>query len=122
MVRIQIITDRRMNAGRADAPVANGLNLSLHLIHIAGWPAQVTDVPLKVRHLGDLLHLFHDRGFGPAGDHLALMRGDGAEAASAKTTPMHVDRVFYHFHALSWRTLLLGWKFASSFKDFAMTS
>ena len=73
MVCVQIVADRRMDAGWTDAFVADGLILPFHFVHIAGRPPQITDVALKIRHLCDLLHFSHDGRFRPTGNHLALM-------------------------------------------------
>ena len=97
VVGVEIAADVWPDAGGADAFVADPLLFALHLVHVSGGAAEVADGAAEVGHLFDGFDFFEDGGFGARGDELALVGGDGAEAAAAEAAAVHVDGMADHF-------------------------
>ena len=108
VVGIQVRADARVDA-RGTAALGAGLAvLAPHAVHVGRRAAKVREVTLEVGHLYHLFHLFQDALFGPTGNELALMGGDGAEGAAAEAATMDVDRELDHLVGRYHLALVLG--------------
>ena len=92
----QVFTDVWVDAGGLGALGADLLIPSAHLVHVGRWRAQVGDVPFEVGALRQILRLREYRLFGARTDESPLVRGDGAETASAEAPSVNGDGVLNH--------------------------
>ena len=90
MVRIQIFTDDRRDAGRFFTFGTNTLIFAFHPVHIGGRTSQITQVSFEIWHFRDSLYFFQDRLFAPGSDELSLVGGDCTECTATKASPVHI--------------------------------
>lgn len=96
MVVVEIRAGGGMQTAGAQAFATFFEVAAAHGIHVGAGSAEVADIALEVRHLGDGLHLAQDRFGRAGGDEFALVGGDGAEGAPAEASAMKADGMANH--------------------------